>query len=84
MTTRRNLLSKGSLSVGSASRAEMCEQPILSIGSSEMASGVAAELERDRVAVLGDAAMERHSESHGPVMPRCRKVLTHDGAERVE
>ena len=39
----------------------MCEQPILSIGSSEMASGVAAELERDRVAVLGDAAMERHS-----------------------
>jgi len=49
----------------------MCEQPILSIGSSKMPSGVAAELERDRVAVLGDAAMERHSESHGPVMPRC-------------
>jgi len=35
----------------------MCEQPILSIGSSKMASGVAAELERDRVAELGDAAM---------------------------
>jgi len=49
-----------------------------------MPSGVAAELERDRVAVLGDAAMERHSESHGPVMPRCRKVLTLDEAERVE
>lgn len=59
MTTRRNLLSRGSLSVGSASRAEMCEQPILSVCSSKMASGVAAELERDRVAVLGDAAMRQ-------------------------
>lgn len=59
MTTRRNLLSRGSLSVGSASRAEMCEQPILSVGSSKMASGVAAELERDRVAVLGDTAMRQ-------------------------
>ena len=53
-------MSKGPLSVGSASRAEMCEQPILSVGSSKMASGVAAELERDRVAVLlGDTAMRQ-------------------------
>ena len=37
----------------------MCEQPILSVCSSKMASGVAAELERDRVAVLGDAAMRQ-------------------------
>ena len=48
----------------------MCEQPMLSICSSKMASGVAAELERDRVAELGDAAMKTHSEPLGPGMPQ--------------
>jgi hypothetical protein len=39
--------------VGSASRAEMCVQPSLSVVSSKRPSGVAAELE----GLLGDAAM---------------------------
>jgi hypothetical protein len=42
----------------------MCEQPILSIVSSKMPSGVAAELERDLVAELGDAAMWRGIRSY--------------------
>ncbi len=48
----------------------MCVQPVLSVGSSKRPSGVAAELERDLVAELGDAAMKTHSEPFGPGMPQ--------------
>lgn len=69
VTTRRKVLSRGSLSVGSASRAKMCEQAVLSTDSGSGSSKTASELERDRVAELGDAAIETHPGKHGPVMP---------------
>jgi hypothetical protein len=58
-------------------------------GSSKIPSGVAAELERDRVAELGDAAMGETfgTTRAGPVMPQCRKFptcLAPTGQGRVE
>ena len=55
--------------MGSASRAEICVHPLLSVASSKRPSGVAAELERDLVAELGDAAMAEAFGEYGPGVP---------------
>lgn len=65
-TTRRNVLSTGSLSAVSDSKVDICEQPVVSIGSSKRPSGVAGELVRDLVAELGEAMFMRN---RGPVIP---------------
>lgn len=59
-TTRRNVLSTGSLSAVSDSKVDICEQPVASIVSSKRPSGVAGELVRDLVAELGEAMFMRN------------------------
>ena len=71
-TTRRNVLSTGPFSAVSDSKVDMCEQPVVSIGSSKRPSGVAGELVRDLVAELGEAMFMRN---RGPVIPE-RGALT--------